>query len=149
MKDTSPPNSDVHDHHHDHGMPQKRFVDPVCGMSTDDPEAFIAYEQDGKTYYFCSTHCLETFKAGGTGRKAAQHEETKHGEDAVIYTCPMHPEIHQDHPGSCPKCGMALEPETPVLASSKVEYTCPMHPEVVRDAPSSCCLLYTSDAADE
>jgi len=54
-------------------MSHKRFVDPVCGMSTDDPEAFIAYEQDGKTYYFCSTHCLEKFKTGKTGHKAEQH----------------------------------------------------------------------------
>jgi len=50
----------------------------------------------------------------------------------------MHPEIISDSPGSCPKCGMALEPVTPEASTSGLEYTCPMHPEVVRDAPGSC-----------
>src|SRR5207244_355900 len=55
----------------------------------------------------------------------------------AVYTCPMHPEVRQDHPGTCPKCGMALEPELGA-AATKVEYSCPMHPEVVRDRPGSC-----------
>ncbi|PJC03428.1 MAG: copper-translocating P-type ATPase [Gallionellales bacterium CG_4_9_14_0_8_um_filter_55_61] len=55
----------------------------------------------------------------------------------MMYTCPMHPEIRQSAPGSCPKCGMALEPETPLMPGA-VEYTCPMHPEIVRAAPGSC-----------
>ncbi|MBX7149559.1 copper-translocating P-type ATPase [bacterium] len=50
----------------------------------------------------------------------------------------MHPEIKQDHPGSCPKCGMALEPEEPLAPSTKTEWTCPMHPEIVRSEPGSC-----------
>jgi Cu+-exporting ATPase len=50
----------------------------------------------------------------------------------------MHPEVRQDRPGDCPKCGMALEPREPVAAEAKVEWTCPMHPEVVRDAPGDC-----------
>ena len=54
-----------------------------------------------------------------------------------MYTCPMHPEIRQPAPGSCPKCGMALEPESPMV-SGAVEYTCPMHPEIVRSEPGSC-----------
>ena len=54
-----------------------------------------------------------------------------------MYTCPMHPEIRQPAPGSCPKCGMALEPESPPVPGA-VEYTCPMHPEVVRSEPGSC-----------
>ncbi len=49
----------------------------------------------------------------------------------------MDPEVRQDHPGACPKCGMALEPEIPVLPT-KTEWTCPMHPEIVRDGPGSC-----------
>lgn len=56
----------------------------------------------------------------------------------TIYTCPMHPEIQQDHPGSCPKCGMALEPKEPVIPDEKTEYTCPMHPEIVQDHPGNC-----------
>jgi P-type Cu+ transporter len=54
------------------------------------------------------------------------------------YTCPMHADIRQMGPGSCPKCGMALEPLTIVPPSTKVEYTCPMHPQIVRDAPGFC-----------
>ena len=55
------------------------------------------------------------------------------------YTCPMHPEVVQDHPGACPKCGMALEVMgLPIIGSSKEEYTCPMHPEVVQDHPGTC-----------
>lgn len=54
------------------------------------------------------------------------------------YTCPMHPEIRQDRPGACPKCGMALEPATVTSPKEKIEYTCPMHPQIVRDAPGNC-----------
>ena len=54
------------------------------------------------------------------------------------YTCPMHPEIVQDQPGSCPKCGMALELKTMPVTATKTEYTCPMHPEIVQDHPGSC-----------
>lgn len=55
----------------------------------------------------------------------------------MVFTCPMHPEIRQEGPGSCPKCGMALEPVTPAPVT-KTEWTCPMHPEIVRDEPGSC-----------
>ncbi len=54
------------------------------------------------------------------------------------YTCPMHPEVRQKGPGSCPKCGMALEPTAITPSAMKVEYTCPMHPQIARDAPGSC-----------
>ncbi len=60
---------------------------------------------------------------------------------ATEYTCPMHPEVVQNEPGSCPKCGMFLQPrEKPADASSEtsVKYTCPMHPEVIQDEPGSC-----------
>ena len=56
--------------------------------------------------------------------------------DVRGYTCPMHPEVKSDGPGSCPKCGMALEPVVPI--ARKAQWTCPMHPEVVRDEPGSC-----------
>ncbi len=55
----------------------------------------------------------------------------------TLYTCPMHPEIRQAGPGTCPKCGMALEPERPA-APGAVEYVCPMHPQIVRPAPGTC-----------
>lgn len=55
-----------------------------------------------------------------------------------FYTCPMHPEIHQKNPGSCPKCGMALEKELEVIPTVSTQYTCPMHPEIIKDQPGSC-----------
>tara|TARA_R110002049_G_C9178700_1_gene563514 strand:- start:29899 stop:32499 length:2601 start_codon:yes stop_codon:yes gene_type:complete len=69
----------------------------------------------------------------------ARVSSTKDTSTSGQYTCPMHPEVVQDHPGSCPKCGMALElMSLPVIGASKEEYTCPMHPEVVQDHPGSC-----------
>ena len=53
------------------------------------------------------------------------------------YTCPMDPEVRQQGPGACPKCGMALEP-VDFAPVTRIEWTCPMHPEIVRDAPGSC-----------
>ncbi len=55
----------------------------------------------------------------------------------IIYTCPMHPEIIQNTPGACPKCGMALESQTPADNIATI-YTCPMHPEIIQDKPGSC-----------
>ena len=60
------------------------------------------------------------------------------GTDRRTHVCPMCPEVRQVGPGPCPSCGMALEPESPALPSSKTEYTCPMHPEIVRAEPGSC-----------
>jgi Cu+-exporting ATPase len=59
------------------------------------------------------------------------------GAESFAYVCPMCPEVREKKPGSCPSCGMALEPEMPV-ASTRTEYTCPMHPEIVRLTPGSC-----------
>ncbi len=58
--------------------------------------------------------------------------------DGVEYTCPMHPEVRQIGPGTCPKCGMALEPATVAAPTHRMEYTCPMHPEIVREGPGTC-----------
>jgi Cu+-exporting ATPase len=60
------------------------------------------------------------------------------GKDTRAYVCPMCPEVRQIGPGPCPKCGMALDPESPALPASKTEYTCPMHPEIVRAEPGNC-----------
>src|SRR5208283_3114561 len=57
---------------------------------------------------------------------------------ANAYVCPMDPEVREDYPGACPKCGMALEPALPVAPPTRVEYTCPMHPQIVRPGPGSC-----------
>lgn len=57
---------------------------------------------------------------------------------ASIFTCPMHPEVREETPGACPKCGMGLEQEATAGAATRTEYTCPMHPEVVRNEPGEC-----------
>ena len=56
----------------------------------------------------------------------------------TAYVCPMDPEVRESKPGACPKCGMALEPETFAAPSTRTEYVCPMHPEIVRDEPGAC-----------
>jgi len=74
------------------------------------------------------------------------HDATAHSSSsskasavsAATYICPMDPEVRQAHPGACPKCGMALEPEVPAAPATRTEYTCPMHPEIVRSEPGSC-----------
>jgi P-type Cu+ transporter len=65
-------------------------------------------------------------------------EEKAPAPGGVVYTCPMDPEVRQDEPGTCPKCGMALERAEPEAPLTRTEYTCPMHPEVVQDSPGSC-----------
>ena len=80
--------------------------DPICGMTVDEASALHA-ERDGQTFYFCSEHCRQKFLYTAA---AAEPKAIPHGK--AVYTCPMHPEVQQDHPGDCPKCGMALEPKT-------------------------------------
>src|SRR5581483_11952703 len=124
----------------------KTIIDPVCGMTVDPEHAAAVREHAGKRYYFCCTHCAQKFevnprqylapqpKASGLVQlgpappKVAPPTQTatpRHTE----YFCPMDPEVTSDKPGSCPKCGMALEPE--LLPATKTEYFCPMHPEVI------------------
>ena len=128
--------------HHQSKEEKNRYTDPVCGMSTDQEGKFIHHQHDGTSYYFCSDHCLTTFKTDPekfTGKIEEAASAVKHTHDSGhVYTCPMHPEVEQQGPGSCPKCGMALEPKTPVQVAERMEYTCPMHPEIVRDGPGSC-----------
>ena len=130
-----------HEHSHQHNDHLKQYVDPVCGMNTDDETAFTPYEHDRETYYFCSDHCLAKFKSTPDSYTGEGHgtepSEDKDADTGVTYTCPMHPEVEQDGPGTCPKCGMGLEPLAPVPVT-RTEYTCPMHPEIVRDSPGSC-----------
>jgi len=89
-----------------------QLTDLVCDMTVS-PDAEYSYAHAGKQYFFCSDHCLQKFKAHPQQyleKKTAPLPEKKTGEGT--YTCPMHPEVIQDHPGSCPKCGMALEAVT-------------------------------------
>ena len=82
-------------------------IDPICGMTVDERKAIRA-QKDGLAYYFCSAHCKDKFLSSSLSEKKPDKLSAK---AKVIYTCPMHPEIEQDHPGDCPKCGMALEPK--------------------------------------
>jgi P-type Cu+ transporter len=84
-------------------------IDPVCKMRVMPQTAAAQFEYAGKTYYFCAVRCMERFKANP--QAFLQPPASKAQASEAIYTCPMHPEIRQKGPGSCPKCGMALEPE--------------------------------------
>ncbi|MDE0854065.1 MAG: YHS domain-containing protein, partial [Nevskia sp.] len=88
--------------------------DPVCGMTVD-PARALSLEHAGTVRYFCSTACRERFAADPDRYLAPSPAAAATAHDSRIYTCPMHPEVRHVGPGSCPKCGMALEPEAPAL----------------------------------
>jgi len=83
-------------------------IDPVCGMTVNPATAAGRVDYRGKTYHFCSQHCVHAFQADPEKFLGRKKPET--AKPAAQYTCPMHPEIVQPGPGSCPKCGMALVP---------------------------------------
>jgi Cu+-exporting ATPase len=105
----------AHEKHMNHAAHNGKLgvLDPVCGMTVNPDSAAGSFEYQGKTYYFCSTHCLHRFlqdpesflNPQPIGIALAPKPAT-----TQKYTCPMHPEIIRDGPGSCPICGMALEP---------------------------------------
>ena len=108
-----------HAHHHPPSTAKgDGLKDPVCGMAVTEQSAHRA-EYQGRPYYFCSAKCKAKFEsepvryAGGSVAPLAAAMPAQAA--GTIYTCPMHPEIRQDHPGSCPKCGMTLEPVLPTL----------------------------------
>jgi Cu+-exporting ATPase len=90
-------------------------VDPVCGMKVDShaPKGGTL-EYGGHTWFFCSPKCREKFRAEPESYLAPRAAEPSAGPPGAVYVCPMDPEVRQDHPGACPKCGMALEPEVPM-----------------------------------
>ena len=122
--------------------------DPVCGMTVVPEKAAGTSEHKGATYFFCSAGCKQKFESEPERYlKAPEPLATPHAvrtrppanaRQAAEYICPMDPEVHETGPGSCPKCGMALEPATLAAPPTRTEYTCPMHPEVVRSKPGSC-----------
>jgi len=114
-------------------------------METDDPNAYLPYDYQEKTYSFCSSHCLNKFKAspeeylGNASRnRVSPAPGTAPAQPASEYWCPMCPEVRSSSPASCPKCGMALEPSLPAVFPSGGKWTCPMHPEVMEDGPGAC-----------
>jgi P-type Cu+ transporter len=151
--------------------------DPVCGMEVDEATAIRA-ERDGKTYYFCCEHCRAKFL--GEPNEAHRHGHAV-GPDALVqlqmhsaaadgpgaqaaargapaarpaYYCPMCEGVESDRPGTCPKCGMALE--SAGRSMGQTIYTCPMHPEIEQDHPGPCPICgmalepkYVEAAAEE
>jgi len=140
-------------------------IDPVCHMKVTPQKAAASLDHAGKPYYFCCTGCAEKFRkdpkkylsaspvvapghhsmvqiGGATPvhispavSKPVEKRSTQ--SPAVDYVCPMDPEVHSAIAAACPKCGMALEPATP-LATVRTEYVCPMHPEVIAQEPGAC-----------
>ena len=142
--------------------------DPVCGMDVNPATARFKTLHQSKEYFFCCAGCLAKFQANPEkilssppkpmgsglvslsgpalvmptlGKPATPPVAPLAGasrKDRRAYVCPMCPEVRQTGPGPCPKCGMALEPESPAFPATKREYTCPMHPEIVRAQPGNC-----------
>jgi Cu+-exporting ATPase len=124
-------------------MQQPEVLDPVCGMRVDPSKAAASINHRGVTVYFCGQGCAAKFRASPekylqAKPDAASSKQPAKTEPHGEFTCPMHPQIKKPGPGSCPKCGMALEPATVTAAAKRTEYTCPMHPQIVRDAPGPC-----------
>jgi len=101
---------DAHAHHH-HAPAEGSMLDPVCGMTVDPHTAKHRAEYKGHPYYFCSAGCRTKFVATPEKYLAGKAQPAEPVPEGTIYTCPMHPQIRQVGPGSCPICGMALEPE--------------------------------------
>ena len=140
--------------------------DPVCGMTVDRERAKSRVEYANRTYSFCSEGCAKKFSAEPA--KYLHSEQSPHtgthdrpplqsvdvnrssvadvrpkvslerAKTSALYVCPMDPEVREQNPGACPKCGMALEPAMPKASATRTEYTCPMHPEIIRSGPGSC-----------
>ena len=129
--------SNLHDHPEGHhaarpsgsGEPppasDAALKDPVCGMTVT-AQSLHVLQHEGKPVYFCSAGCKAKFAADPAKYKKhgapptvpvvlAPGDPAQPALKGAIYTCPMHPEIRQDHPGNCPKCGMTLELEMPTL----------------------------------
>ncbi len=95
--------------HHGNENKQNKILDPVCGMTVDPETAKYKSTYKEQDYYFCAENCLKKFNAEPEKYLAPKQEEP--AVQGAIYICPMHPQIRQQVPGTCPICGMALEPE--------------------------------------
>ncbi|MFY9732625.1 MAG: heavy metal translocating P-type ATPase [Candidatus Acidiferrales bacterium] len=133
-------------------------LDPVCGMTVDPARAKSHVEHANKTYSFCCEGCAKKFSAEpakylnsrpplsiatATSPEATSVAHPKASRESAkaleaSYICPMDPEVREQNPGACPKCGMALEPSVPRPSAARIEYTCPMHPEIIRSEPGAC-----------
>ncbi len=109
------------------GTAMKTSRDPVCGMSVaEGPRYQCRYRET--EYGFCSEHCLVQFSRHPDYYLGGKPQGSVHARDiSAAYTCPMHPEVRQEGPGDCPKCGMALEPEGVAVEEEAAE-----NPELAR-----------------
>ena len=116
-------------------------LDPVCGMTVDPQKAAGSVVYQGQTYYFCSKGCAAKFESDPV--KYLRPKSTPPAVAAVEYTCPMHPEVRQIGAGSCPKCGMALEPVS--FTRESAEEVNPEYTDMLRrfwaSVPTSAALL--------
>ncbi len=127
----------------EHGGQKYYFCCSGCAQKFNaDPEKYLN-KPAGLVSLSPQTHAPQ--KPAGLVVIGSSHPSTPgvdHQPSAVdatqTYICPMDPEVRQRGPGSCPKCGMALEPETVTAPATKTEWVCPMHPEIVREEPGSC-----------
>jgi Cu+-exporting ATPase len=104
--------------HQSHQPPAEngKVLDPVCGMTVDPATSKHRFDYQGRIYHFCSASCRTKFAADPEAYLDKSRAEPKEPvSEGTVYTCPMHPEIRQIGPGSCPICGMALEPEVATL----------------------------------
>lgn len=111
-------------HHHAHAdgtSAPGTAIDPVCGMSVDPVATPHHASHDGQDYHFCSANCRERFEARPEIFLSDAPQKAAQGPEDVIYTCPMHPQIEQIGPGTCPICGMALEPKGAVVLEGPSE----------------------------
>lgn len=127
-------------------------IDPVCGMTVDADNARFHAKHEQQDYVFCCAGCMEKFKADPSrylqtestqihccgGQKKVEQNPGGTAQNKGDYICPMCEGVRQQGPGTCPKCGMALEPESPQFTSSQTHYTCPMHPDIVQDTAGDC-----------
>ena len=101
-------------------------TDPVCGMTIAAEGAAATVDHGGRTYHFCAEGCARRFRedpAAFLDSPAAEDAAVPAAPAGTEYTCPMHPEVRQVGPGSCPKCGMALEPVTAAADDTNPELT--------------------------
>jgi len=111
--------------------------DPVCGMQVNPDKARYTHEHNGTTYAFCCSGCQAAFRNDPSEFLGAI-EENPVPPAAGAYVCPMCPDVREAQSGSCPSCGMSLEPEIQTDSVARVEYVCPMHSAVVRDETGTC-----------
>jgi Cu+-exporting ATPase len=119
------------------GCADKFRAEPAKYLSTVTP---TAAGSDGALVEFSRAGTAGAAPALAVSRESAHTTGGPVVKSAVAnaYVCPMDPEVREDYPGACPKCGMALELSLPEAPATRVEYTCPMHPQIVRPGPGSC-----------